>query len=115
MTTVRKKIVERLNGIGKVFQEENLIAKVRFDLVVSQEVLIAHTFGGTSQTDGRTSAEGSLNIIEGEAFLMSTREPLILELDDSRRMKFFAVNHEPLANRYRIVRTGGWLDGGMTI
>ena len=95
MTTRRKKIVERLKGAGTVYQEESPVVKVRYTLVVSQEVLIAQTFGGTSQMDGVTSAEGSLSIVEGESRAMDTWDPLILELEDSRRMKFFARNYDP--------------------
>ena len=112
MTTRRKKIVERLNGSGTVYQEDSPAAKVRYALVVSQDMLAIQTFGGTSQMDGQTSAEGLLSIIEGDVWLMNTRDPLVLELEDSRRMNFFPVNHDPVANSYRI-RAGGWLDDRM--
>ena len=103
--------MEKLNGIGTVYQEENPVAKVRYTLVVSQAVLITQTFGGTSQLDGVTSAEGSLSIIEGDTWLMDTRDPLVLELGDSRRMEFLIRKLDPVRNTYQIVRTGSWLDG----
>ena len=59
-TTRRKKIVEKLIGIGTVYQEESPVAKVRYALVVSQDVLIANTIGKSSQEAGSISVYGWL-------------------------------------------------------
>jgi hypothetical protein len=109
MTTKIMRNLENLIGVGIVYQEGTPVAKARYALTVRQEVHIVQSWGGTSQVDGLTSAEGSLTVIEGQEWLMETANPLVLELEDKRRMHFLAVNYT-MSNKYRIVRTGGWLN-----
>lgn len=115
MTTTRHKTLESPKGVGVVYLEDDKIADVRYDLKVRQKLLVGTTFKETYQLDGTTSAEGSLIILEGQKLSMDKGGRLILELDDRRRMEFLVVNLRVIAvagstsERYRIVRTGGWI------
>lgn len=109
MTNKELRTQELPSGMGVVYQEGRPICKVRCNLCVQQEVLIARTLRGTATVPSLTDARGTLDVVEGEAWLMGGDSPLILELADKRRMEFFVTRPNPVTNSYQIVRTGGWL------
>jgi len=105
MTTRRKRIVERLEGAGPVYQAESPIAKARYSLIVSQDVLTVQTFGGTSEMEGKPSGVGDLVITECASWLTAATTPLTLELEDGTRVPFQVIGQQVVADqgdKYRI-------------
>ena len=99
MATTRYRTLETLKGSGPIYEEEHLIGTVDYSVIVRD-------------ADGVMEAEGLLGVVSAERSLDEGSGPLILELEDGRRMPFQVTRYDPMDELCHIVRDGGWLREG---
>ncbi|MDX1436317.1 MAG: hypothetical protein R3335_05880 [Anaerolineales bacterium] len=84
-------ITETPKGRGTIHESpvDNPIAEAWYRLLVREDL------GGDVQI------EGVLQLIEG-AWMLPTKKPFVLILEDMRRWPFYAKSEEPLTGTYRV-------------
>ncbi len=83
----RKKIIERLNGLGKIKTGDKLYAYVSYNLLVQRDVLINDSFNGVSEAEGNASITGNFKVMDRMMdwkVNFDSDGPYTLELDDQR-------------------------------
>jgi len=105
--TTRLRALERLSGTGTVLQHGTAIGTGRYDLMVSQEVINARSFGGDTELEGHLSLRGTLRMEEGDLPWLGSDDGLSLTLADGRSTGFVikrgAISRD---TRYSIAGTG---------
>ena len=81
-------VSERLSGVGAVLSGDREIATVRYQLVVTQDVL----GGPQDRILGQKDVAGSLSLISG-AMPWATPTDTVLQLEDGRLLPFFVERH----------------------
>ena len=102
----KRKLLETLNGMGRVFSGDEHISDVRYSLQIFQEYLISQSFSGTDEIPGHKEIVGQIAVISGERNLIH-RNNLTLHLEDNSKWAFFASKGDPISGNYRVVHTGG--------
>lgn len=82
---MKRRILERVAGRGKLYLDERFIHDVTYQLVHYEDVIELHTSDGTEQIGGNRGIEGS---ISGGDFFNLLQEHLTLHLSDGRRINF---------------------------
>ncbi len=96
MVSKRRQIVERPSGTGKIFKDEQVIAKAVYLLDVFQAPIIA----GTPPDVG-----GQINLV-GEQKPDLRDGKYILELTDGRRWEFYTARGNLATGNYTVVMRG---------
>ena len=85
MATTRYRTMETLKGSGPIYEEEHLVGTVDYSVIVRD-------------ADGVMEAEGLLGVVSAERSLDEGSGPLILELEDGRRMRFLVTRYDSMAS-----------------
>jgi hypothetical protein len=109
MTKKEIKLVDTLQGKGKVFDGKDELSKVKYKLEIYQEYIIMRSNNGVNRTPTYKQIRGFVHVIEGERNLTGGNN-LILQLKDNRRIEFFAKSGNPVSKSYEIVVSGGFED-----
>jgi hypothetical protein len=107
MTEKEIKQIDKIIGKGVVFDGENELSKVEYSLDIFQEFIIMRSNEGVTKTPSYKQIRGFLQVIDGERNLIGG-EILILQLDDGRKLDFFAKSGNPVTMSYEIVVSGGF-------
>ncbi|OGO19969.1 MAG: hypothetical protein A2Z15_06485 [Chloroflexi bacterium RBG_16_50_11] len=95
-----------IQGTGNVYEGNQKRAKVRYDLSIEQEYLIAEDFGGSEVTKGGQSGSGIINVLEGKIELLNTGNILTLHMDDGRKQEFVITDGDVNTGRFCIMLSG---------
>lgn len=96
----KSKILERLTGKGEIVNGEDIIARVYYDLTVTQLFVSIDTPISSELVADRTTISGRLRALEGFLIFQDT-SPKTLRLNDGRIMEFVITAGDPI-NGYRI-------------
>jgi hypothetical protein len=107
----KRRVVETVTGLGIVFQGDVQVAEVVYSLQVTQDETITKTSSRPVVMQGRRNVTGHVCVIDGEDNLIDL-DSLVLQLEDGRRIRFFAKRGDPLAGKWMIQTSGGFLSEG---
>jgi hypothetical protein len=111
MAERKRRVLETVTGLGVVLQGDVQVAEVIYSLQVTQDETITRTFSGPVVTQGRRNITGHVSVIDGEDDLIDL-DSLVLHLEDGRKVRFFAKRGDPLAGKWMIQTSGGFLSEG---
>jgi len=104
-TRKRYKFLENPSGVGEVYEGNEKIAKVSYNLDVTQEIHIAETLKETSEIEGLKSMTGSISVLEGSKDLWG-KDKLVLHMEDGRKIDFFVRSGDPVSGNFQIQPSG---------
>jgi len=102
MNTRKHKVIETLNGLGKIYKGEKCISDALYNLDIIQEYLVSRALSGNQELPGMIEISGYVSVIKGEKDLCNG-EVMTLELKDKRKWKFFASSGDFLSGKYKTV------------
>jgi hypothetical protein len=92
MVERRMQLIEEPSGTGEVYKHDRWLARVRYSLVVQQEVLVLGSESGAEELPGLIRTYGQIEILGGERELIANHEgPYRLRLSDGRTWDFRAT------------------------
>jgi hypothetical protein len=91
--STKNKIVEKLSGKGKLFEEEQFICDATYDLTVRQTIHISRSFGETEEVEGLRSSSGR---IKAKGLEQHLGKSLTLHLEDGRRLNIFLTGKDDM-------------------
>ncbi len=97
--------VDQLQGIGNVYIEQAHVAEVAYDLTVTQEFIEVRRISPPQEIQGARAVKGMLSPV-GAGVIPMLRSPMVLELEDSRRLDFYVARPVSDASQYRYEITG---------
>jgi hypothetical protein len=100
--------VDRLKGTGSVYIEDHHVAKVAYDLDVTQEFVKVKGVAPQQELKGPRSISGRIVTVDGGVIPM-LKTVLVLELQDRRKLDFYVSRAIPHAYdyQYEIEGSGG--------
>jgi len=107
VTRKRYRSLENPRGVGDVYEGEEKIAKVSYNLVVQQEILITQTLKETGEVEGLKSMTGSISVLEGDRILWG-KDKLILHMKDGRKVDFFVKSAKLPGSDFEIQPSGSF-------
>lgn len=106
-----RKPIDKLEGIGSVFFEEDLVAEVAYDLTVTQDVVTVKKISPPQEIQGPKQITGMLTTV-GSGVIPLLRSALVLELQDQRKLDFYVSRPIPNGYEYQYeIKGSGWLRG----
>lgn len=95
MDGISHRVVEKVTGIGRLYQGEKFIRQVRYAVTVFKKVHHVRTSGKTEEVEGLKVIEGHLENIDGSGdfFDLVGSDPT-LYLEDGRRWDCIVQNNE---------------------
>jgi hypothetical protein len=109
MTMKESRRIDRLTGKGIVLDNEVEISKVKYQLDINQEFIIMRTNQGISKVPEYQDICGHIHVVKGERNLTDGKM-LILQIEDGRKVDFFAKSGNPVSGSYEIVVSGDFKD-----
>lgn len=85
------KLIEELAGIGEVFENDNSLGKVNYQIKIFLEMVNADTFGAEEEEEGLQQITGK---ISSDSLLQLISKNLTLLLEDGRKIEFFVENRD---------------------
>lgn len=101
----RSRTLQILTGTGNVCQGDNPIAKVRFSLTVTREMMNSGSSSGTHQQSRLTDIRGVITILAGERHLVDG-STLVLRLSDGSQWEFITQSGNFISGEYVAIGTG---------
>lgn len=101
MSKRTKSRIESISGIGKVFDGEQEISTVNYQIYIDQYVDHILTTDGYDRVSGAKQIHGRLQVIEGERNLAGNG--LTLELSDGRKWEFSVKSQNPFAGHVEVL------------
>ena len=104
-----RRTIEKLRGVGTILDQHQEIAKVKYELDVTQAFIVARTIDGSAEKlPGLGDTRGVLTLVDGESNLIE-KDGLILRLSDGRQWSFFVRRGNPFSRRCVVVSERGWI------
>jgi hypothetical protein len=101
----RSRTLQTLTGIGNVYQGVNLIAKVRFSLTITREIMNSRSPSGTHEPPRLKDIRGVITILAGERHLVDG-STLVLQLSDGSQWEFTTQSGNFISGEYVAIGTG---------
>ena len=105
----QRRTIERLQGVGTIFGPDQELAKVNYELELTQEFIVARTLGGAAEAvPGLRDTTGVITVVEGESNL-TEKHGLILQVSDGRQWSFLVRQENPFSRRCVVASERGWI------
>jgi hypothetical protein len=105
------KLIERHQGRGSLLAGGQRVRQLRYDLEDYQDYIISESMSGTSRIPGLKSCQGSITLLDGDAFPLLNQDDLAIEAEDGRRRRivpygqFDGLGRSPI----RVKANGPWI------
>jgi len=96
---IRRKVLERLSGLSKVYREGEYLSDVAYSFQVVQIIDLSSTLTREEEVKGLLDITGHITVIEGERDF-TKGEQLEIHLEDGRTWKFFVKSGDPVSGKY---------------
>jgi hypothetical protein len=101
--------VDKLEGIGIVYFEDDEVAEVAYDLTVTQEFVTVKRIQPPQEIRGPKRIAGTLTTV-GSGVIPLLRSALVLELQDQSKLDFYVSRPIPNGYEYQYeIKGSGWL------
>jgi hypothetical protein len=101
--------VDKLEGIGIVYYEDDRVAEVAYDLTVLQDFVLVKKLQPPQEIQGPKQITGMLTTV-GTGVIPLLRSALVLELQDQRKLDFYVSRPIPNGYEYQYeIKGSGWL------
>jgi hypothetical protein len=101
----RLRTLGKLTGVGIVYKDDQQIARVRYSLRVTQQIIILKSDSGIQEIPGLKDIKGVLTVLAGERRL-ANRSTMVLQLSDGHLWEFIAESGNFISGEYAVVGTG---------
>lgn len=96
------KRIKHLQGIGHLYNGDQVVATVRYSIDLFEQQIDTTTFAGKSSTPGLRSATVTIDVVEGEKYL-DVGETFTLRLADQQQCTVAVSNSSPPSLHYTLM------------
>ncbi|MFC1910484.1 hypothetical protein ACFLXC_04265 [Chloroflexota bacterium] len=98
--------IETLSGHGEVWDGNNKVAAVSYNLKVKREVMMPEP-NWSEMLEGYAFISGNIRVLDGGEYLFKLEKPT-LKIQDGRKVYFLIRSGEPMKSSYQIQPTGNF-------
>ena len=109
MVEKKSKLIDNLIGNGIVFENDNEISHVEYNLQIYHNSIVSRDHNGISEIPTTKHIIGELQVIDNRFFPI-TNNRLTLQLDDRRICEFQIKSININSQTYHIVVSGGFIE-----
>ncbi len=99
----QNRVVERLNGLGRLKRGSKTLAHVSYNAVFTRQVIIIDKPDEYQELEGATTITGNFTITDTMKFHLDSDQHYTLELSDKREIDILIPFTHLASSRYRLI------------